>query len=136
MGIRFELSEVIPAPQAEVYRAWLDSDEHSKMTGSPARVSSKIGGEFEAWDGYIHGRNIELEPHKRILQHWRTAEFADTDQDSQLEILIEDQGTSCRVTIRHTHLPPHGMQYRQGWRDSYFTPMKDYFARRGLGDPA
>ena len=131
MSIEFEVSDVIPAPQLEVYRAWLDSDEHSKMTGSPARVSSEVGGEFEAWDGYIQGRNIELEAPRRILQHWRTAEFADTDEDSLLEILIQDQRGSSRVTIRHTQLPQHGMQYRQGWRDSYFTPMKEYFAKLG-----
>jgi len=131
MNIEFEVSEIIPASPSEVYRSWLDSDAHSKMTGSPAQVSSKVGGRFKAWDGYIQGRNIELEPPKRILQRWRTIEFADTDDDSLVEILIQGEQGSSKVTIRHTRLPRHGMQYQQGWRDSYFTPMKEYFVRFG-----
>jgi activator of HSP90 ATPase len=131
MNIEFEVFEIIPASPFEIYRSWLDSDAHSKMTGSPARMSSKVGGKFKAWDGYIQGRNIELEPPKRILQLWRTTEFADIEEDSLVEILIEDEQGSSKVTIRHTRLPQHGMQYQQGWRDSYFTPMKEYFARFG-----
>jgi uncharacterized protein YndB with AHSA1/START domain len=127
MGIEFEVSDVIPAPQAVVYRAWLSSEEHSNMTGSPAHVSSELGGEFDAWGGYIQGKNIELDPPRRIVQQWRTAEFAETEEDSLLEISIEGQGADSLVTIRHRQLPDHGMQYQQGWRDSYFTPMKQYF---------
>jgi activator of HSP90 ATPase len=130
MSIEFEVSDVIPASPDELYAAWLTSDEHSKMTGSPARVSDKIGEAFEAWDGYIQGKNLELEPPRRILQHWRTSEFEDSDQDSLLEILFESTEKGSRVTIRHSELPEHGMQYRQGWIDAYFIPMNKYFGER------
>jgi activator of HSP90 ATPase len=136
MSIEFEVSEVIPASQGAVYAAWLNSDEHSMMTGSPASVSSEVGGEFDAWDGYIRGKNLELELPGRILQLWRTSEFADSEKDSLLEILLEPEGDGTRVTIRHSKLPDHGMQYRQGWRDAYFTPMKEYFAQKSLGGAA
>jgi activator of HSP90 ATPase len=97
------------------------------MTGSPADVSSVVGESFEAWDGYITGKNLELEYPKRIFQQWRTVEFDDSDEDSYLEILFEAEGTGTRVTIIHTNLPDHGMQYRQGWIDAYFVPMQEYF---------
>ncbi len=89
MAKAFTVSEWFPASPEEIYRAWLDSQGHSKMTGSPARVGSKVGEEFEAWDGYIHGKNLELEPGKRILQSWRTEEFDPSEQDSLLEIVFE-----------------------------------------------
>ncbi len=127
MGIEFEVSEVIPASQESIYEAWLSSSGHSKMTGSPADVSSVVGESFEAWDGYITGKNLELEYPKRIFQQWRTVEFDDSDEDSYLEILFEAEGTGTRVTIIHTNLPDHGMQYRQGWIDAYFVPMQAYF---------
>jgi activator of HSP90 ATPase len=130
MGIEFEVSEVIPASQDAVYAAWLNSDEHSMMTGSPASVSSEPGGQFEAWDGYIRGKNLELDPPRRILQLWRTSEFADSEEDSLLEILFEVEGEGTRVAIRHSKLPDHGMQYLQGWRDAYFTPMKEHFGKK------
>lgn len=127
MSIEFEVGDLIPARAEAVYAAWLDSEEHSKMTGSPAQVSAEVGGEFEAWDGYIQGTNLELEPPRRILQRWRTAEFEDSDEDSILEIEFEPEADATRVTIRHSNLPEHGMQYRQGWRDSYFAPMVEHF---------
>jgi len=97
------------------------------MTGSPAQVSANVGGKFSAWNGYIRGENLELESSSRILQLWRTSEFEDSDEDSLLEILLETTENGTIIKIRHTQLPEHGMQYQQGWRDSYFTPMKAYF---------
>lgn len=129
MSIKFEVSELIPASPNKVYNAWLDSEEHASMTGDTARVSAVAGEPFEAWGGYIQGRNIELEAGKRILQSWRTSEFEDSDPDSLLEVVFSTEGSGTRVTIRHSNLPPHGMQYQQGWIDSYFTPMKEYFLK-------
>jgi activator of HSP90 ATPase len=127
MSVEFEVCEWIPATPEQIYHAWLSSERHAGMTGSPARASNTVSGAFEAWDGYIQGTNLELEPASRILQRWRTSEFADSDQDSLLEIVLEAQGDGTLVTIRHSNLPEHGMQYRQGWKDAYFSPMKEYF---------
>jgi activator of HSP90 ATPase len=128
MAIEFEVSELIPATRESIFEAWLDSSGHSGMTGSPAKVSGVEGEFFEAWDGYITGKNLELQYPSRILQSWRTVEFDDSDEDSLLEILLEQDVVGTRVRIRHTILPDHGMQYRQGWIDAYFIPMKKYFA--------
>ena len=127
MSIEFEVSDVIPATPEEIYEAWLDSEEHSRMTGGQAKVSSNVGDTFEAWDGYIQGKNFELEFPGRILQEWRTTEFKETETDSRLEILFDSASVGTRVTIRHSNLPEHGMQYQQGWIDAYFEPMKAYF---------
>ena len=133
MTLEFEVSAVVPATQAAIYDAWLDSESHSLMTGGEASVSDKEGDSFEVWDGYIQGVNLELEPASRILQRWRTVEFDDTDEDSLLEILLSQEGESTRVTIKHSKLPDHGMQYQQGWIDSYFIPMTEYFGRGSEG---
>jgi uncharacterized protein YndB with AHSA1/START domain len=130
MSIEFEVSDVIPAPPEVICAAWLNSDEHAKMTGSPAKVSAKVGEAFEAWDGYIQGVNLELESPSRILQSWRTTEFEESDKDSRLEIFFESEGSGTKVTIRHSELPDHGMQYQQGWIDAYFTPMKECFGEK------
>jgi uncharacterized protein YndB with AHSA1/START domain len=130
MKMNFEVSDVIPANPALVYSAWLNSEEHALMTGAFASVSAIVGEPFEAWDGYIQGKNLELDPPKRILQSWRTSEFAEDEEDSRLEILFEPEGTGTRVTIHHSNLPSPGMQYKQGWIDSYFEPMKIYFSSK------
>jgi len=127
MTVAFEISEVFPATPQAIYQAWLDSEGHTLMTASPAQASDGVGGSFSAWDGYICGRNLELEPGRRIVQAWRTTEFQPSDPDSRLEIILEPDGKGTRVTIRHANLPADGMQYKQGWVESYFEPMLAYF---------
>ena len=128
MPLEFEISAVIPAPRETVYAAWLDSGEHSAMTGGRADVSAEVGDTFEAWDGYIQGRNLALEPGRRIVQSWRTVEFQESEPDSQIEVTFEDAPGGSKITLRHTNLPTHGRQYEQGWVDNYFDPMTKYFS--------
>ena len=68
MSINFEISDVFSATLQQVCDAWLASEGHSKMTGGAAEASAEVGGELTAWDGYIWGKNLELEPGKRILK--------------------------------------------------------------------
>ena len=128
--MNFEISDLIPTSPKEIYKAWLNSAEHSGMTGGLAKISVEVGGTFEAWDGYIEGRNLVLEPSKRIIQQWRTSEFKEEEKDSLLEIFFEEENEGTKITIRHSELPEHGMQYKQGWVDSYFNPMKEYFGNK------
>jgi activator of HSP90 ATPase len=130
MTIEFVVSALFPASAEEIYNAWLTSEGHSNMTGSSASVSAEVGGEFDAWDGYIHGKNLELEPGKRIVQSWRTSEFSKDEPDSRIEITLKPVGKQTKLTLKHTNLPPRGGQYEQGWVESYFEPMKEYFSER------
>jgi len=130
MAVEFTVSMLLPATPEEIYTAWLSSEGHSDMTGSSASVSALVGGEFDAWDGYIHGKNLELIPGRRIVQSWRTSEFSTDEPDSLIEITLEPIGNQTRLTLRHTNLPPHGTQYEQGWVESYFDPMQEYFEER------
>jgi activator of HSP90 ATPase len=125
--MEFKVSTVIQAPPEKIYKAWLSSAGHAAMTGGSAKVSAKLGAEFEAWDGYIRGKNLILEPGKRIVQSWRTTEFSAEEKDSQIEVTFEKAGAGTKIIIHHTGLPAHGMEYKQGWVDNYFEPMKKYF---------
>jgi activator of HSP90 ATPase len=99
------------------------------MTGSSAKITARVGATFSAWDGYISGRTLEAKPSSRILQAWRTTDFADDEPDSSLEVLLEKARGGTKVTLVHTKIPAgHGAEYRKGWIDFYFTPMKEYFA--------
>jgi len=128
MGVSFEVSGVIPASPERVYAAWLDSVEHTAMTGYETEISDEAVAPFNAGDGYIAGVNLELEPGKRILQRWRTTDFAEEDADSMLEITFEGAEGGTLMTIRQWDLPEDGMQYKQGWVDWYIRPMQTYFS--------
>ena len=124
----FELSDIIPAEPRAIFDTWMSGAGHTAMTGATAEVDPHVGGEFTAWDGYIWGRTLALEPGVRIVQSWRTLEFDENQPASQIEVRLEpvDGGTSVR--IRHTMVPSDQLGYENGgWQDNYFEPMKAYF---------
>lgn len=75
----------------------------------------------------IWGKNLEIETDKRILQNWRTSEFSDDEKNSILELLFTEVKGATEITLIHTNLPEYGEQYKQGWEDHYFSPMREYF---------
>ncbi len=121
------LKTTIKASPQEIYNAWLDSRLHSKMTGGLAKCSNEIGDSFTAWDGYITGKNIKLNPYQEIVQSWRTSEFNDNDEDSHLRILLKDLNGATEITLIHTNIPEGQTQYEEGWKVHYFEPMRKYF---------
>jgi uncharacterized protein YndB with AHSA1/START domain len=130
MDNQFSISTFIPAPPEKVFRAWLSSEGHSAMTGSPARVEPRVGGLFTAWDAYISGRTSALKPYTRIVQSWRTTEFPDDCVDSQIEIVLEAVEGGTQLTLTHTSIPEgQADSYKDGWEESYFEPMRSYFAK-------
>lgn len=120
----------LPVKAHEVFEAWLNGPKHSEMIGGEATGEPIVGSVFTAWDGYIWGKNLELESDKRILQTWRTTEFSDSDDDSMLEVLLEDIGDTCQLTLKHWNIPEgQGKSYFTGWDEHYFEPMREYFIK-------
>ena len=130
MTLEFKVSTFIPATPENIYAAWLDSQKHAEMTGGTANVNAIVGEDFQAWDGYIEGGNLELIPNEKIVQSWRTVDFTESEEDSHLEITLLQVENGTKITIIHSNLPPHGGQYQSGWDESYFQPMKNYFEDR------
>ena len=122
------VSTVLPASAARVYAAWLDAEKHAQMTGGAATVDPTVGGFHSAWDGYIAGRILELEPGARIVQSWRTTEFPVDHPHSHLEIRLRDVPGGCEITLVHSEIPEgQGERYESGWQGHYFNPMTEYF---------
>ena len=123
----FTLTTQIKATAKQIYKSWLSTQRHSKMTGGAAFISDKIGDSFTAWDGYISGKNIELVPYNKIVQSWRSSNFEDKEEDSQIEVLLSEQEGETILTLKHTNVPDSGDHYKKGWDEHYFQPMKRYF---------
>lgn len=127
---KITVSVDLPVQKEVLFRAWLDSAEHSSFTGSEAVIDPSVGGSFTAWQEYISGTTLEMDNPNRILQSWRTTEFDDSDADSKLEILFESNTKGTRLTINHSDIPDgQGDMYREGWEEYYFKPMLDYFSQ-------
>ncbi len=128
MKNEFTIKAKISAKPSEIYQAWLSTKGHTAMTGSPAKVDGKAGGKFTAWDGYIFGTTLELTPNERIVQAWRTTEFPEDASDSRVEIHLEESADGTKITLEHSNMPEgQADDYKQGWEDYYFKPMREYF---------
>ena len=125
-----EVSGIIHASPERIYQAWLNSSEHSAMTGGgQAMVDPNIGGRFSVFNGYAEGSTIELEPGRRIVQRWRSTEFPLEAGDSLLEIRFEPFENGTRVAFLHSEIPEgQATKYEQGWREQYLEPMDRYFS--------
>lgn len=123
-----EVQGILPVASERLYAAWLDAREHGAFTGGAATCDPREGGRFSAWDGYITGTTVALEPGRRIIQAWRTTDFPEGAPDSRLEVRLEPVTGGTRVTFVHTGLPEgQGSSYAEGWQEYYLEPMTAYF---------
>jgi activator of HSP90 ATPase len=122
---------VLPALPEEVYDALLDPKKHSEFTGSKATGKAIVGAKFTAWDGYISGRNLELEKGKRIAQEWVTTEWPEDYPPSKLEFTFKEVDGETELTMVHSDIPTdQEEELKQGWIDYYWKPLKNYFEKR------
>lgn len=122
---------LIPAEPEEVYDALIDAKKHSAFTGSKASCEPKVGGRFTAWDGYISGKNLKLERGRGIVQEWKTTEWPEDYPPSIVKFSFKEKEGGTELTMVHSKVPAEqAEEYRQGWIDYYWKPLKEYFMKK------
>ena len=66
MKDEFTLTAEFHTSVEKIYKAFISTQGHTEMTGSPAKVDGRVDGEFTAWDGYIWGTFLELEENRPL----------------------------------------------------------------------
>jgi len=113
-----------------IYEMLMDSRKHAKFTGGKAGISRKVGGKFNACDGYIDGVNLELVPDKKIVQSWRGSDWPEGHY-SRVTYSLKKVENGTRLTFRQSGVPAdHCKNIGQGWHDFYWKPMKEALAGR------
>jgi activator of HSP90 ATPase len=121
----------IPAAPEQVYDVFMDAKKHSEVTGSKATCNPVVGGKFTAWDGYISGRNLELEKGKRIVQEWVTTEWPQDYPPSKLELTFNRVDGNTELVMVHSNVPAEQKdELLEGWTEFYWEPLKNYFKKR------
>ena len=121
----------IQATPREVYDAYIDAEKQSEFTDSIATSDPRVGGKFTAWDGYITGSYIELEPGTKIVQEWSSSDFPEGVPPSRLEIILKGVKDGTDLIMAHLGVPEElAEDIDQGWKDYYWEPMKEYFKSR------
>jgi activator of HSP90 ATPase len=113
------------ASPAQVYEALLDSKRFSGFTGGQtAVIDPKAGGAFSCFGGHIVGRNVELLPHRRIVQAWRAAGWPDGVY-SIARFELKSQGTGTHIAFDHTGFPPDQRDHlAAGWEEHYWSGLR------------
>ena len=121
---------IVPATPVEVYEAFIDAKKHSAFTRSKATCDPRVGGEFTAWNGYISGKNLELEKGKKIVQEWITTDWPQNYPPSRLELNFKAVKAGTEISMIHSEVPAEQADdTKQGWIDFYWEPLKEYFKK-------
>ena len=124
MSILIRQSVTFKASPHQVYEALMESRKHARFSGGAAKISRKVGGDIMAYDGYITGRNLELVPDKKIVQAWHASEW-EPGHMSRATFKLTPVAAGTRLDFTHSNVPDEFVDdIRQGWIDSYWTPMK------------
>lgn len=117
------------ATPQQLYELYMDSKKHAASTGASAKISSKEGGKFSAYDGYIEGRNLQLIKNKLIVQSWRSSDWSKEDVDSTFIIHLVPNGKDVVLHAIHANVPDKEVDgIDRGWHDFYWEPWKKYLA--------
>jgi activator of HSP90 ATPase len=115
----------------EVYNLLMDAKKHSTFLGGKVKMSKKINGKFEMFDGYCSGFNIELKEGKRIVQGWYFKEDGWPDDHFSICTFNFDKvSKGTKLTFTQIAVPEHKAEaLKEGWKEYYWQPMKDYLAK-------
>jgi len=131
MGMKtIRQSVTFKASPHEVYEALMDSNKHSKFTGSEVQMSHKVGSKFSVYGGDIQGVNLELVPDQKIVQSWRYSDWP-KGHYSEATFSLKEVPGGTRLTFTQTGVPEEFYDdISQGWRDYYWEPMKEMLEKQ------
>lgn len=113
----------------KIYHALLDSQLHTQITGSTAKVSDKQGDTFLTFDGWANGENLELVKNKKIVQSWRVQDEGWPEEHfSKITFELTETPEGTELSFNHTEIPEEAVgDYEQGWEDYYWIPLQEMF---------
>lgn len=120
----------MPATPMQVYKAFMDSKLHAKFTGDKAKISKKVGGKFSAYGGYIWGKNLVLQPGKKIVQEWYAKDMP-KGHKTEITILLKKAAKGTKLMFTHKNVPDWDYKDKvAGWKKFYWVPMKKMFEKK------
>lgn len=123
---------VLPASAEILFDMYLDPSAHQAITGSPVLIGDERGAQFEAFNGSLTGKTIDVVRPTLIIQSWRSENFKDTDPDSTLILSFTPEGNEGRIDLVHLDVPNQDYDgVNQGWEQHYWVPWHAYLLRTG-----
>jgi activator of HSP90 ATPase len=120
-----------------LFNLYMNPKQHGHISGSPVKISSKIGAEFSSHGGYITGKTIYTAKDKIIVQNWRAKDWAPEAPDSVFTIILEPKGKDTVLHAIHSNIP-EGKEdsIAKGWHEHYWGPWKQFLAGKKIKRPS
>jgi len=137
MAESIQFSIDLPVSPERVFRAWFDSYEHSRFTGSPVEIDPRAGGAYTLRGGFIRGKTLVMTQFSHIVQTWRAADFPPGSPDAVVDIRLEPTCLGALLTLTQTGVPDgRSSTILRDWVDKCFRPLSVYFEEMLAGSAA
>ena len=116
----------------DIFEILMDSKKHANLINSAAKISKEVNGNFTIYDGYIEGKNIELEQNKKIVQLWRADEECwPKNHYSTLTVTLKKLNRSTQINLAQKKVPEACYKdIEKGWHEFYWEPLKKRFNKK------
>jgi activator of HSP90 ATPase len=123
-----EQQEFFESDPDTLFEYYMNSRLHWKITEEKAIVHKRTGSPFSAYNKYIEGKILHLDPGKMIVQTWRCKDWSKKDPDSILILTFSAAGKNTTLLeLVHANVPDRFIEdIKAGWKDSYWEPWKNY----------
>jgi uncharacterized protein YndB with AHSA1/START domain len=124
----------LPAPPEKLFEMYLDPVRHAAFTGGTVSIAPKAGAVFQAFDGALQGRILQVVPKRLIVQSWRAAHWKAGDLDSTLILTFWKERRGARIELVHINVADHDYSgVSEGWEKYYWTPWRAYLKTEKAG---
>jgi len=105
-----------------VWKALVDPETIDEWGGGPSKMDSKVGYDFELWNGDIYGKNVEVIENSKLVQEWFSGDWA---KPSMVTFTLKNDLTGTILELEQINVPEDEFDdIEQGWDEFYLGPMK------------
>lgn len=113
------------ATPRDIYEALLDTQRANIWSHGQAKVSKRIGTEFELFDGNVHGTLMQATPGKSIMQTWRLKNWPQ-DHFSTVTLKFIENQDGVTVNVNQVGVPVGQEELiRKNWMGYYWNAIKE-----------
>lgn len=126
----FKLTFTVAAKPEDVFAALTEARQISQWSGQKGKVTAKVGGKFEMFDGWVRGTVLEYKPGKSLSYTWQPGDWPEDYRDSIVKYKLSAAKSGTKVALEHSGFPNETQKksHKSGWKEFFFDPLKKHFS--------